>query len=132
MTDDPSAAFVTSGRTHLAMTTPTEALTREAVRAALVELLTVGQHHNAASPATLTVVGSTRRTRADRVPHGGHRLKDLNHALNAVAKAFVALRTPNSHTTALREGLTELAAVALSWLDTITDPPQPDPDTEPH
>jgi hypothetical protein len=125
MTDDPSAAFVTSGRTHpAAMTTPTEAQTRETVRVALVDLLTVGQHHHAASHTTLSAVGDTRRSMADRLVQDAQWLRSLSEALTAVTGAFVAGRTP-------RDGLAELAAVALCWLDTIPGPRQPDPDTEP-
>ncbi|HEX6405145.1 MAG TPA: hypothetical protein VF003_18630 [Pseudonocardiaceae bacterium] len=106
------------------MTTSTEALTRETIRVALVELLTVGQHHNAASHTTLSAVGDTRRSMADRFVHDDQRLRALSGALTAVTKAFVAEQTP-------RDGLAELAAIALGWLDTIPGPRQPDPDTKP-
>jgi len=132
MTDDPSAAFVTPERTHPAMTTPTDTLTRDAVRIALVDLLTIGQHHHAGTPATLTAVGDTRRALADRFPQDDQRLVSLRQALGAVSAALIAVPQPRRPDAAgLRDGLTELAAVALGWLDTLPDLPQPDSDTKP-
>lgn len=139
MTDDPNAAFVTPGRTHLSMTT--DALTRDTVRAALVELLTIGQHHDAANLTTLSAVGNTRRALAHQ--HGTHdptapfalddqRLAALNHALETVNRTPITLPPPQRPDTAgLRDGLSELAAIALSWLDTLPVPRRPDPEAEP-
>lgn len=132
MTDDPSAAFVTPERTRPAMTTPTDPLTSEAVRTALVDLLTIGQHHHAGTPATLTAVGDTRRSLAHRLTLDDQRLTALNDALSAVSEALLVVPPPRRpDTAALRDGLTELAAVALGWLDTLPGRPQPNPDTEP-
>lgn len=132
MTDDPSAAFVTHERTHPTMSALTDSLTSETVRVALVELLTVGQHHHAASHATLNAVGDSRRARGDRVVDEDQRFKALDRSLGAVARALiVALQPPGSDTAALRDALSELAATALGWLDTIPAPRQPDRDTDP-
>lgn len=132
MTDDPSKAYVTPERTHHAMT---DTLTRDAVRDALVELLTIGQHHHAATHPTLTAVGHTRQALA--VQHGNQhpaahstddhqRLAALSQALATVGGALIAVPHPRRpDTTGLRNGLTELAAVALGWLDTLSDPPRP-------
>ena len=129
MTDDPSAAFVTPENNHPAMTTPTDTVTRDAVRAALVDLLTIGQHHHAATPTTLTAVGHTRRALAHHhdthnpTAHPDQRLAALTQALDAVNDALIVIPHPrHPDTTDLRDGLTELAALALGWLDTLPDP----------
>jgi hypothetical protein len=129
MTDDPSAALVTPKNNHPAMTTPPDTVTRDAVRAALVDLLTIGQHHHAATPATLTAVGHTRRALthhhnpAVHDDHEDQRLAALTQALDAVNDALIVIPHPrHPETTELRDGLTELAALALGWLDTLPDP----------
>ena len=134
MTDDPCAAFVTPGRTHPTM--PTGIVTCDAVRAALVDLLTIGQHHHAATSATLSAVGDTRRALShqhgtqDPTAHYAHdhrRLTALTHALDAVNGALAVGTQPRQPDAAgLRNRLTELAALALGWLDTLTDPSHPD------
>lgn len=135
MTDDPSAAFVTPGRTHPTMPTSADSVTWEAVRVALVDLLTIGQHHQAATLATLAAVGDTRHALANQ--HGMHdpaahfapddrRLAALTQALDAVGGALIVVPQPRRPDTAgLRDGLAELAAVALGWLDALPDP-EPD------
>ena len=121
------------------MTTPT--LDTAAVRAALVELLTTGHHHHAATPATLAAVGATRtaldqthRTRdpAARYAPPERRLTALATALGAVGTALGDPDPWNQlNTTILRAGLCDLAAVALGWLDTLPTPPNSaDPDSE--
>lgn len=135
MTDDPSKAFVTSGRTHHTMPTPTNTLTRDTVRAALVELLTIGQHHHAATPATLTAVGDTRQALdtqhgnqhpADHSVDDHQRLAALSQALATVGGALIAVPQPRRpDTSGLHDGLTELAAVALGWLDALPNPSHP-------
>jgi hypothetical protein len=136
MTDDPNAAFIPHERNHPTMATPTDTLTSDTVRAALIELLTIGQHHHAATHTTLTAVGDTRRTLA--ALHDTHhptaqfaddnqRIGALAHALDMVGDALNATLHPQHPDTAeLRDGLTELAALTLDWLDALTDPPQPD------
>lgn len=136
MTDDPSKAFVTPGRTHHTMPTPTNTLTRDVIRAALVELLTIGQHHHAGTPTTLTAIGNTRRALATQ--HGiqnpaahsaddHQRLAALSQALATVGGAVIAVPHPRRPDTAgLHDGLTELAAVTLGWLDTLPNPSHPD------
>jgi len=104
-----------------------------AVRAALVELLTTGQHHHAATPATLAAIGATRaaldQTHGTRDPAARYapperRLVALTAALGAIGTAL-ADADPWNHlnTTILRAGLCDLAAVALGWLDTLPTPP---------
>ncbi|MGH2803330.1 MAG: hypothetical protein ACRDL4_09845 [Thermoleophilaceae bacterium] len=113
--------------------------TRDAVHAALVELLTTGQHHHAATPHTLTAVGDTRRTLAAEYgtsdPAGAHashdrRLAALTRALGGLGVAlFTATsaeyrRQPDP--ARMHAALTELAAITLGWLDTLPTH-QPDP-----
>ena len=117
----------------------------DAVRTALIELLTTGQHHHAATPTTLTQVGHARRTLAELHPThnpAGHyagnpdRHAALSSALGDIARALLSAhprREPD--TTQLRAGLTVLAAVALAWLDTLPTPnehddPDPYPDDD--
>jgi hypothetical protein len=123
MTDDPCAAFVTPGRTHPTMTT--NIVTCDAVRAALVDLLTIGQHHHAATPGTLSAIGDTRRALSHQ--HGTQDpTAHYAQALDAVNGALAVVPQPRQPDAAgLRHGLTELAAVALGWLDTL-DPSHPD------
>jgi hypothetical protein len=128
------------------MTTPTnaDAVTREAVRAALIELLTTtDQHHHAATRATLTAVGDTRRVLAElhraHDPAARHapdhdRHAALSSALGDIGRALLTTH-PHPDPTRLRAGLTVLAAVALGWLDTLptttTDHDADGPDAEP-
>lgn len=109
----------------------------DAVRVALVELLTTGQHHHAATPHTLTQVGDTRRLLAelhhtndpaDRHAPQPTRHAALSSALGDIGRALLAAG-PYRHpdTAALRGGLSVLAAVALGWLDTL---PLPDPESD--
>jgi hypothetical protein len=141
MTDDPTAAFVTPARTHPTMTAPTDTLTCDTVRAALVDLLTIGQHHHAATPATLTAVGDTRRALAQQhetqdptthIAHDYRRLTALADALDVVSGALAVIPQPRFPDDAgLRDGLTELAAVALGWLDVLPNQAKSNPDNEP-
>ena len=113
------------------MSTPI--LTRQAVHTALVELLTTGQHHHAATPATLTAVGEARQSLAtlthDPAAPGtreAHRLAALTRALGDLGAALFATPTGRRPDPArLHPALGELAAVALGWLDIL---PEPDPD----
>jgi uncharacterized protein YejL (UPF0352 family) len=132
MTDDPSKAFVTPGRNHPVMTTPSDTVTCEAVRVALIDLLTIGQHHHAATAASLTAVGNTRHALVNQ--HGtqdptahlapdNRRLTALTQAMGAVSSALITVSQPRRpDATGLRDGLAELAAVALGWLDVLPDP----------
>jgi ferric-dicitrate binding protein FerR (iron transport regulator) len=106
-----------------------------AVRAALVELLTTGQHHHAATPATLAAIGATRSALAET--HHTHdpsascapperRLAALAAALGATGAAlFAAAPWQPLDTAALRTGLCELAGIALGWLDALPTPTNP-------
>jgi hypothetical protein len=123
----------------------TDAVRPDLVCQALVELLTIGQHHHAATSATLTTVGVTRRALAAQ--HGisdptnpwsspEWRLAALTKALGMVADEVFTPTAPGSQPSAhLPRGLAELAAVALGWLDAlptltpVTD--AADPDDEP-
>jgi hypothetical protein len=112
----------------------------DAVRVALVELLTTGQHHHAATPTTLAAVGHTRRGLATRHPAhdpAGHFAYDHDrHAAlsSALGDITTALLTARYHRhpdpTRLRAGLSALAAIALGWLDILPTPPgeNTDPD----
>ena len=103
-----------------------------AIRAALVELLTTGQHHHAATPATLAAIGATRtaldQTHGTRDPAARYappeqRLVALTAALGAIGTALADANPWNQlNTTILRTGLCDLAAVALGWLDTLPTP----------
>lgn len=124
------------------MTTPT--VTREAVRAALIELLSTDQHHHAATPATLTAISDTRRVLAElhraHDPAGRYapdhdRHAALSSALGDIGRALLTTH-PHPNPTRLRAGLTVLTAVALGWLDTLPHPddhdsPDNGPDAEP-
>ncbi|MGB6163437.1 MAG: hypothetical protein WBF75_12865 [Pseudonocardiaceae bacterium] len=122
------------------MTDPTTGVpTREAVRLALIELLTTSAHHDAATPATLTAIADTRRDLATlhsrTNPAGRHaperdRHAALSGALGDISKALLATY-PYRHTDPwrLRAGLTVLAAVALAWLDTLPHPHNNDPNS---
>jgi hypothetical protein len=130
----PTTAPTPPGRTHPTMTTPTtsaDTVTWSAVRAALVGLLTTGQHHHAATPATLTAVGDTRAALADRdfiADPPERRLSALTVALGVTGDALLSAPPWQPPDTAqLRTGLTELAAIALEWLDTMPDHPLPLP-----
>jgi hypothetical protein len=109
----------------------------DAVRTALIDLLTTGQHHDAATTATLRAVGTTRTHLAALHQHSRHnpiaryaqpedRHAALSSALGVIAGTLLADRGPN-HATPLRASLTTLAAVALAWLDTL---PHPNPADE--
>jgi hypothetical protein len=142
----PTTTPTPPGRTHPTMTTPTtsaeisaDAVSWSAVRAALVGLLTTGQHHHAATPATLTAVGYTRAALADRDDDTAHcavscacppewRLTALTAALGVISDALLSATPRHPLDTAqLRTGLAELAAIALGWLDTLPDHPIPRP-----
>ncbi|MGH4020514.1 MAG: hypothetical protein ACRDT0_15015 [Pseudonocardiaceae bacterium] len=112
------------------MTTTTTTPTSVDVRAALLELLTTGQHHRAATPATLAAVGDTRATLATE--HGDHdptgtwaphpdRLAALATALGELGAALAGCRGRNRRPdpARLHPALTALAAVALGWLDAL-------------
>jgi hypothetical protein len=100
----------------------------EAVRGALLELLTIGQYHDAATPATLRAVGATRtalakldpRSRHNPVASDAHNLARHVALKNALADTVGALYLLPD-TTHLRVGLSTLAAVALAWLDALCD-----------
>jgi hypothetical protein len=104
----------------------------DAVRTALIDLLTTGQHHNAATTATLRAVGATRTalvelhqcSRRNPVAHYASvedRHAALSSALGDTARALLVEHSfPD--TTLLWAGLTTLAAVALAWLDTLPHP----------
>jgi hypothetical protein len=109
----------------------------DAVRTALIDLLTTGQHHDAATTTTLRAVGATRsallelhqRSRHNPVAHHAQaddRHAALSSALGDIARTLLADRR-HDYSTELRAGLTTLAAVALAWLDTL---PHPTPDDE--
>jgi NTP pyrophosphatase (non-canonical NTP hydrolase) len=112
----------------------TAAVTRGAVRAALVDLLTTGQHHHAATEATLTAVGDARAALAGQ--HGSAdpaascaapewRLTTLIVALGFISSAlFNTTEWQPPDTAQLRTGLTELAAITLGWLDALAKPPR--------
>jgi hypothetical protein len=112
----------------------------DAVRVALVELLTTGQHHYAATPPTLATVGQARRELAARHhgddPAARHAPFFTRHAAlsSALGDVGAALLTAGPHRlpdpAIVRAGLSVLAAVALSWLDILPTPPghNTDPD----
>jgi hypothetical protein len=95
-----------------------------AVRAALVELLTIGQHHHAATRTAL----ATKHPHADYDPTAvfaapERRLVTLAAALGTVGAALADTDPYNQlNITILRAGLCDLAAVTLSWLDTLPTP----------
>jgi hypothetical protein len=112
--------------------TPTDTATRQAVHAALVELLTTGQHHHAATPDTLAAVGDTRRTLA--AEHGSHdparagasdehRLAALTNSVGQIGSALFSANSLGEWPDPVRlyRALAELAAVALGWLDALPD-----------
>jgi hypothetical protein len=112
----------------------------DAVRIALIDLLTTGQHHDAATTATLRAIGTTRTHLAALHQHNRHnpiaryaqsedRHAALSSALGDTARALLA-EQPFPDITLLRAGLTTLAAVALAWLDTLPHPNPADPDDE--
>jgi hypothetical protein len=117
----------------------------EAVRTTLVELLTLGQHHYAATPRTLTLIGNARRNLAQHYgaahnPAGlcatdHERLTALGTGMGDLATTLHINPPPYSpDPTELRASLSFLAAVALGWLDTLPSPPQSFPtpqDTSP-
>jgi hypothetical protein len=116
----------------------------DAVRVALVELLTTGQHHHAATPSTLTTIGQARRELAalhrahdpaGYFAHDQDRHAALSSALGDIGAALFGAR-PHRHPdpARLRAGLGVLAAVALGWLDALPtpDPPREDPDDGPY
>jgi hypothetical protein len=117
--------------------TTTGAPTRDAVRVALIELLSTSEHPGAATPATLAAIADTRRDLAalhgpdDPAAHHAperDRHAALSNALGDIGKALLAGRHQRYRCTdpwRLRAGLTVLAAVALGWLDTL--PQHPDP-----
>ncbi|MGB6164408.1 MAG: hypothetical protein WCF33_13570 [Pseudonocardiaceae bacterium] len=119
------------------MTTTTGAPTRETVRVALIELLNTSEHPDTASADTLAAVADTRRDLAalhgpdDPTAHHAperDRHAALSSALGDIGKALLAARYDRYRSTdpwQLRAGLTVLAAVALGWLDTL--PQHPDP-----
>jgi hypothetical protein len=115
----------------------------DAVRTALVDLLTTGQHHDAATPATLTAIGAARRALAElhgawnpasRCAHDEDRHVALSSALGDIARALLTARPGHvPDPTELRAGLTTLTAVALAWLDTLPAPnPEPNDDGYDH
>ncbi len=126
--------------------TTTGAPTRDAVSVALIELLSTSEHPDAATSATLAAIADTRRDLA--ALHGPNdpvaryaperdRHAPLSSALGDISKALLAAY-PYHHTDPwrLRAGLTVLAAVALAWLDTLPQHPDPHnsddrPDAEP-
>ena len=128
---NPTTTNAPEGNPTMTTTAPDTA----AIRAALVELLTTGQHHHAATPATLAAVGATRtaldqthRTRdpAARYAPPERRLTALATALGAVGTALGDPDPWNQlNITILRAGLCDLAAVALGWLDTLPIPTTP-------
>jgi hypothetical protein len=102
----------------------------EAVRTALIDLLTTGEHHDAASVATLRAVASTRASLAQHTgrhrPVARYALAEDRHtalssALGDVAHALCTER-PIPDYDQLYAGLTTLAAVALAWLDALPHP----------
>ncbi|MGH3903082.1 MAG: hypothetical protein ACRDTE_02610 [Pseudonocardiaceae bacterium] len=123
---------------HTTTTPDPTAPTRDAVHAALLELLTTGQHHHhAATPDTLSAVGDTRRILAAEHGTGDpagrdapdeRRLAALTQALGETAAALAELdESPWAPDPAqLLAALTELAALTLAWLDTLP-PHDPDP-----
>lgn len=104
----------------------------DAVRTALVELLTTGQHHHAATPTTLTQVGRARQTLDElhrtrnpvsRYATDEDRHVALSSALGDIAHALLTARPSHApDPTELRAGLTTLTAIALAWLDTLPAP----------
>jgi len=114
------------------MTTTDTPATSDAVRAALLDLLSTGQHHHAATPATLTAVGQVRQALAtgrtrDSAGRWGYpdRLAALAVALGEVATALDGCHAQSRHPdpTQLHSALTGLAALALGWLDATPPPP---------
>jgi hypothetical protein len=114
--------------------TTTEAKTEIAdaasLRTALVELLTKGQHHDAATPAVLAAVGQERREREaqrDQWTREGdhHHLATLTTRLGEVAHLLTAAvhddttRSPRAWLAVLRTNLTRLSADTLAWLDNL-------------
>ncbi|MBV9013063.1 MAG: hypothetical protein JO272_13620 [Pseudonocardiales bacterium] len=103
----------------------------DAVRAALIELLTT-QHYDAATTCTLRAVGEMRTNlielhrRRHHNPIAHHataqdRLIALNSALGQIADALLTQR-PHPDIPQLHDGLTVLTALALAWLDTLPHP----------
>ncbi|WHT21912.1 hypothetical protein N8J89_12865 [Crossiella sp. CA-258035] len=93
---------------------------------ALVELLTVGQHFDAAAPAVLTAVGAERqRQRAKHGPHAPdspsmsnhQRLVVLMEEVGEVARAL----THDGNPAELCAELDQVAAIALGWREALTD-----------
>lgn len=117
----------------------TETVTSAAVGAALVELLTTGQHHHAGTPVTLAAVGRARRGLAEygiADPAASFASPDRRlAALTAAGAIGSALATVGPGrppcTNRLHTALTELAAVALGWLDTLPAPGRSHHDEDP-
>jgi hypothetical protein len=105
----------------------------EAVRTALIDLLTTGPHHDAATTATLRAVAATRTRLAQHTgrnrPVARYALAEDRHTAlsSALGDIAHALRTerPIPDYPQLYTGLSTLAAVALAWLDAL---PHPDDD----
>jgi hypothetical protein len=116
----------------------------DAVRVALIELLTTGQHHHAATPTTLATIGQARQELAalhrahdpaGYFAHDHDRHTALSSALGDIGTALLTARPHNHPDPAhLRTGLSVLAALALGWLDALPtpDPPHQDPDDGPN
>lgn len=122
--------------------TTNDVTTCDAVRTALIELLTTGPRtFDAATPATLHAIAATRTTLLAQ--HTGRNrpvacsalAEDRHTALSsALGDIADALRTegPIPDYDQLYAGLTTLAAVALAWLDALHHPDNEDDDEDHH
>ena len=104
---------------------------RDAVRTALIELLSTGEHPEVASAATLSAVAHARRDltvlHANLNPAGPHapdsaRQAALLSALGDIGGALLATYHHRPSAARLRAGLTVLTTVALGWLDALPHP----------
>jgi hypothetical protein len=93
----------------------------QALAKALVELLTNGQHHNAARPAVLREVGAERDRRREResdspIASPWTQLAELTAAVGQLAHAIA---DDHHATDELHRHLVGIAAETLAWLDAI-------------
>ena len=115
----------------------------DAVRVALIELLTTGQHHHAATPTTLATIDQARQELAalhrahdpaGRYAYDQDRPTALSSALGDIGAALFGARPHRRPDPARqRAGLGVRAAIALGWLDALPHPDDHDsPDDGPN